>query len=97
GAAQALRLPGGGPGRLARGAGERAGRSPEGRARPLCPPQQNGTMSAIRDEQLEGRRSGSNLQDFVIISGLSGAGKSSAMNVFEDAGYFCVDNLPAEM
>ena len=24
-------------------------------------------------------------------------GKSSAMNVFEDAGYFCVDNLPAEM
>ena len=38
-----------------------------------------------------------NLVDLVIISGLSGAGKSSAMNVFEDAGYFCVDNLPAEM
>jgi RNase adapter protein RapZ len=38
-----------------------------------------------------------NLVDFVIISGQSGAGKSSAMNVFEDAGYFCVDNLPAEM
>ena len=33
----------------------------------------------------------------MIISGQSGAGKSSAMNVFEDAGYFCVDNLPAEM
>ena len=33
----------------------------------------------------------------MVISGLSGAGKSSAMNVFEDAGYFCVDNLPAEM
>jgi UPF0042 nucleotide-binding protein len=43
-----------------------------------------------------GRRP-SHLEDFVIISGLSGAGKSSAMNVFEDAGYFCVDNLPAEM
>jgi UPF0042 nucleotide-binding protein len=40
---------------------------------------------------------GSNLVDLVIISGQSGAGKSSAMNVFEDAGYFCVDNLPAEM
>jgi len=39
----------------------------------------------------------SRLTDFVIISGFSGAGKSSAMNVFEDAGYFCVDNLPAEM
>ena len=37
------------------------------------------------------------LKDLVIISGFSGAGKSSAMNVFEDAGYFCVDNLPPEM
>src|SRR3977135_2371349 len=37
------------------------------------------------------------LQDLVVITGFSGAGKSSAMNVFEDAGYFCVDNLPAEM
>jgi UPF0042 nucleotide-binding protein len=53
--------------------------------------------NAVRDEQLEGRKSGSHLQDLVVISGLSGAGKSSAMNVFEDAGYFCVDNLPAEM
>jgi RNase adapter protein RapZ len=42
-------------------------------------------------------RAPTRLVDFVIISGLSGAGKSSAMNVFEDAGYFCVDNLPAEM
>jgi UPF0042 nucleotide-binding protein len=37
------------------------------------------------------------LADLVVISGLSGAGKSSAMNVFEDAGYFCVDNLPPGM
>src|SRR5262245_63553940 len=53
--------------------------------------------NAVRDEQLDGRKPGSRLQDLVVISGLSGAGKSSAMNVFEDAGYFCVDNLPAEM
>jgi RNase adapter protein RapZ len=33
----------------------------------------------------------------VVITGFSGAGKSTAMNVFEDAGYFCVDNLPPEM
>src|SRR3984893_12972638 len=39
----------------------------------------------------------SHLQDFVVITGFSGAGKSTAMNVFEDAGYFCVDNLPPEM
>jgi UPF0042 nucleotide-binding protein len=37
------------------------------------------------------------LTDLVLISGFSGAGKSSAMNVFDDAGYFCVDNLPASM
>ena len=33
----------------------------------------------------------------MVITGFSGAGKSTAMNVFEDAGYFCVDNLPPEM
>ena len=38
-----------------------------------------------------------NLRDLVIITGLSGAGKSAAMACFEDAGYFCVDNLPPEM
>ncbi|MBE2320000.1 RNase adapter RapZ [Solirubrobacter sp. CPCC 204708] len=53
--------------------------------------------NAVRDQRLDGRRPGSNLEDLVVISGLSGAGKSSAMNVFEDAGYFCVDNLPASM
>jgi UPF0042 nucleotide-binding protein len=37
------------------------------------------------------------LEDFVVITGFSGAGKSTAMNVFEDDGYFCVDNLPPEM
>jgi UPF0042 nucleotide-binding protein len=37
------------------------------------------------------------LEDVVVITGVSGAGKSTAMQVFEDAGYFCVDNLPPEM
>jgi UPF0042 nucleotide-binding protein len=40
---------------------------------------------------------GSALIDLVIISGFSGAGKSTAMAAFEDEGYFCVDNLPSEM
>ncbi len=34
---------------------------------------------------------------FVIVTGLSGAGKSLACNYFEDLGYFCVDNLPAPL
>jgi RNase adapter protein RapZ len=32
-----------------------------------------------------------------LISGLSGSGKSVALNVLEDSGYYCVDNLPAEL
>lgn len=37
------------------------------------------------------------LQNFIIITGLSGSGMSSATNAFEDLGYFCVDNLPVTM
>ena len=34
---------------------------------------------------------------FIIISGLSGAGKSRAASDLEDLGFYCVDNMPAEM
>lgn len=33
----------------------------------------------------------------VIITGMSGSGKSEAMNVMEDMGYYCIDNLPPEI
>ncbi len=33
----------------------------------------------------------------VVITGLSGSGKITALKVFEDMGYYCVDNLPAEL
>ena len=32
--------------------------------------------------------------EFVIVTGLSGSGKSSVMKALEDIGFFCVDNLP---
>jgi UPF0042 nucleotide-binding protein len=35
--------------------------------------------------------------DVVLLTGMSGGGKSVAMHALEDAGYFCVDNLPAEL
>jgi UPF0042 nucleotide-binding protein len=35
--------------------------------------------------------------DFVIVSGLSGAGKSVAIKSFEDIGFYCVDNLPTAL
>ena len=34
---------------------------------------------------------------FVIVSGMSGAGKSTALKVLEDFGFFCVDNLPVAL
>ena len=33
----------------------------------------------------------------IVISGLSGSGKSIALTVLEDSGYYCVDNLPANL
>lgn len=32
--------------------------------------------------------------DFIVVTGLSGSGKSQAMNCLEDLGYYCIDNLP---
>ena len=34
---------------------------------------------------------------FIIVTGVSGSGKSSAMNVLEDIGYFCIDNMPPQL
>jgi RNase adapter protein RapZ len=48
------------------------------------------------DDAADGMTGGA-LQDLVVITGFSGAGKSTAMAAFEDEGYFCVDNLPSEM
>ncbi|KAB2952090.1 RNase adapter RapZ [Heliorestis acidaminivorans] len=44
-------------------------------------------MEKIKDHTIE----------VVIITGLSGAGKSQAIRVFEDLGFFCVDNLPPNL
>src|SRR5437764_5140440 len=41
----------------------------------------------------DGRRSA----ELVIITGMSGSGKASALKAFEDLGYYCVDNLPVEL
>lgn len=34
---------------------------------------------------------------FIIITGMSGSGKSTAVNVLEDLGYYCIDNIPPEL
>lgn len=38
-----------------------------------------------------------NMPELVIVTGMSGAGRTEAMHAFEDLGYFCVDNLPASL
>jgi RNase adapter protein RapZ len=61
---------------------------------PATPPE----PGAVDQQRVPDRdQNGSALTDLVVITGFSGAGKSTAMAAFEDDGYFCVDNLPSEM
>jgi UPF0042 nucleotide-binding protein len=43
------------------------------------------------------RWTGGSGQDVIIVSGMSGGGKSTALNALEDLGYYCIDNLPGAM
>lgn len=36
-------------------------------------------------------------KELVVLTGVSGAGKSTAMNFLEDIGYYCIDNMPPEL
>ena len=47
-----------------------------------------------RSKKRKGRQSG---PPFIILTGLSGSGKSQAIRALEDLGYFCVDNLPTSL
>jgi UPF0042 nucleotide-binding protein len=55
--------------------------------------QQPSTAANAGDDRLEGPVE----QHVVVLSGLSGAGKTAATKLFEDLGYTCVDNLPGEL
>lgn len=48
-------------------------------------------------EDLDSESQSAGEMELVVITGHSGAGKSEAIAAFEDAGYFCVDNLPPQM
>ncbi len=75
------RRPLAGPSRGCPGATPR--RPPSG-ARPFGPAA--GTILAV-----------SSGMDIVVVTGMSGAGRTSALHVLEDLGYFCVDNLPPQL
>src|SRR5260370_7571289 len=44
-----------------------------------------------------GRKGQPHAAELVIVTGMSGSGKASALKAFEDLGYYCVDNLPVEL
>ena len=37
------------------------------------------------------------MMEFLIVTGLSGAGKTQAVHALEDIGFYCVDNLPPQL
>ena len=37
------------------------------------------------------------MKEIILLTGVSGAGKSTAMSFMEDIGYYCIDNMPAEL
>jgi UPF0042 nucleotide-binding protein len=37
------------------------------------------------------------LQDLVVVTGMSGSGKGTALKAFEDLGFFCIENLPVPL
>jgi UPF0042 nucleotide-binding protein len=61
---------------------------------PLTRRIKKGPHPANTKPRKSGRRDGAEL---VIITGMSGSGKASALKAFEDLGYYCVDNLPIEL
>lgn len=52
---------------------------------------------AERKVQLEPAAPGASALRLILVTGMSGSGKSVALNVLEDIGFYCVDNLPANL
>lgn len=48
-------------------------------------------------EEASGSMAIEKMPELILLTGMSGAGRTEAMHVFEDMGYFCVDNLPASL
>src|SRR5215207_8778697 len=57
------------------------------------------SASGLREKRHAARRAARTAvaSRFVVLTGLSGSGKSQAIRALEDLGYFCVDNLPVAL
>ena len=65
-------------------------RTPKKMPRPKAPPR----APLSRPSALPKAAAAAPTHRFIVLTGLSGAGKSQAMRALEDLAYFCVDNLP---
>lgn len=48
-------------------------------------------------QQMRAAENRNRVPDVVVITGMSGSGRTQALHVFEDMGYFCIDNLPPRL
>lgn len=48
-------------------------------------------------QQMRAGEAAARVPDVVVITGMSGSGRTQALHVFEDMGYFCIDNLPPRL
>ena len=48
-------------------------------------------------QQIRAAENRNRVPDVVVITGMSGSGRTQALHVFEDMGYFCIDNLPPRL
>ena len=81
---------------MARSSGTTTSRSARGSGRPRSARPAPRARPSIETPPAEARPS-STAGSVVILSGLSGAGKSQASKLFEDLGYACIDNLPPDL
>jgi UPF0042 nucleotide-binding protein len=58
---------------------------------------QNGKETQVKALRGKGQKPRKGGQPFIVLTGLSGSGKSQAIRALEDLGYFCVDNLPTTL
>jgi UPF0042 nucleotide-binding protein len=63
----------------------------------MTPNEQASRVPSARGTAKDSIESGKLGKELVIVTGISGAGKASALKAFEDLGFHCVDNLPLEL
>jgi UPF0042 nucleotide-binding protein len=64
---------------------------------PRKSPKRAGSSAAKATSKSDKKPTGKTGKELVILTGISGAGKASALKAFEDLGFHCVDNLPLEL